>query len=144
MMPSSFRFAALRATFCLFVSLLTVSVAQGQELAKNTVKNPADSSEPTVNERVRVLEAELERQNAKLDQLQKTIADQQTAIQTLLERLSVAKSSPEAAEKPTTLAASTAEKETAAPSQTQTVDQRLAKVEGQALKIGPLRVSGDF
>ena len=143
-MPSSFRFAALRVTFCLVASLLSVSAIRGQELAKNTAKTPVESSEPTVNERVRVLESELEKQSAKLDQLQKTIADQQTAIQALLERLSVVKSSPEAVEKPTAEAASTAEKETATSSQTPTVEQRLAKVEGQALKIGPLRVSGDF
>jgi hypothetical protein len=144
-MPSCFRLAALRLAIGLAISVFTVSAIHGQELAKNTLKTPAESSEPTVNERVRVLETELERQNAKLDQLQKTIADQQLAIQTLLERLSVAKSSPEAAEKPVALTATASEKESVVtPGQTQTVEQRLAKVEGQALKIGPLRVSGDF
>jgi hypothetical protein len=144
MMPSSFRFVALRVALCLVVSLLGVSIAPAQEVAKNTVKTPAESSEPTVNERVRVLESELEKQNAKLDQLQKTIADQQLAIQTLLERLSATRSSPEVAEKPVALTATASEKESVAPGQTQTVEQRLAKVEGQALRIGPLRVSGDF
>ena len=143
-MPSSFRFAALRVTFCLAASLLSVSATRGQELAKNTAKTPVESSEPTVNERVRVLESELEKQNAKLDQLGKTLADQQVVIHALLERLSVTKASPEATEKSTPLTASTSESESATVSQTPTVEQRLAKVEGQALKIGPLRVSGDF
>ena len=143
-MPSSFRFVALRVTFCLVASLLSASALQAQELAKNTVKATVEPSEPTVNERVRVLETELEKQNAKLDQLQKTIADQQTAIQALLERLSVTKPASEVADKPTALTAATTENESATPEQTQTVEQRLAKVEGQALKIGPLRVSGDF
>ena len=143
-MPSSFRFAALRVTFCLAASLLSVSATRGQELAKNTAKTPVESSEPTVNERVRILESELEKQNAKLDQLEKTLADQQAVIHALLERLSVTKASPEATEKSTPLTASTSESESATVSQTPTVEQRLAKVEGQALKIGPLRVSGDF
>jgi len=143
-MLSSFRFVSLRATFCLVAILFSVSLTDGQELAKSIVKPPVDSSEPTVNERVRVLETELEKQNAKLDQLQKTIADQQIAIQELLDRLSVAKVTPEASEKPVALAAPVSEKESTSASQTQTVEQRLAKVEGQALKIGPLRVSGDF
>jgi len=144
MMLSSFRFVSLRVTCCLVAILFSVSVTDGQELAKSILKPPVDSSEPTVNERVRVLETELEKQNAKLDQLQKTIADQQIAIQELLDRLSVAKVTPEASEKPVALAASVSEKESTSASQTQTVEQRLAKVEGQALKIGPLRVSGDF
>src|SRR6185295_15000533 len=136
MMLSSFRFVSLRATFCLVAILFSVSLTDGQELAKSIVKPPVDSSEPTVNERVRVLETELEKQNAKLDQLQKTIADQQIAIQELLDRLSVAKVTPEASEKPVALAAPVSEKESTSASQTQTVEQRLAKVEGQALKIG--------
>jgi len=144
MMPSSFSCVAFRVTLCLFAIFLGVSITRGQELAKNTVKTPAESSEPTVNERVRVLEAELEKQNIKLDQLQKTIADQQLAIQTLLDRLSVGKTTAEVAEKPVALTATASEKESVATSQTQTIEQRLAKVEGQALKIGPLRVSGDF
>ena len=143
-MPSSFRFATLRVTFCIAASLLSVSATRGQELARNTAKTPVESSEPTVNERVRVLESELEKQNAKLDQLEKTLADQQVVIHALLERLSVTKASPEATEKSTPLTASTSESEPATVSQTPTVEQRLAKVEGQALKIGPLRVSGDF
>src|SRR6478672_6952142 len=142
-MPSNFSFVALRLTFCLFASLFSVAIIDGQELAKNTVKTAADSTEPTVNERVRVLEAELEKQNAKLDQLQKTIADQQTAIQALLNKLSGAKAA--AADEnlsATSAAASTPE---AAPTpQPPTVEQRVSKLEGQAVRIGPLRVSGDF
>ena len=38
---------------------------------------PTDPADPAVTERIRNLENELERQNTKLDQLQKTIAEQQ-------------------------------------------------------------------
>ncbi len=41
-----------------------------------------------VAERVRLLESELERQNTKLDQLQKTLEEQQLTIKALLEKLS--------------------------------------------------------
>ena len=82
--------------------------------------------ETTVSERVRLLESELERQNTKLDQLQKTLTEQQATIQALLEKLNP---------QPTV-------KEPEP--QTPTVEQRLTKLEGQALKIGPVRLSGDF
>jgi len=145
MMPSSFRFVALRVTFCVVACLLSVSVTHAQELAKNTVKTSAESAEPTVSERVRILEGELEKQNLKLDQLQKTIADQQVAIQALLERLTTgAKSSGAEVDQPVVAASTTSEKDSAVTTQTATVEQRLSKLEGQALKIGPLRVSGDF
>ena len=102
--------------------------------------------EPNVAERVRLLESELERQNTKLDQLQKTLEEQQLTIKALLEKLSTQTNptvaSAKATETTTPVANSTAPAEPQ--SQTPTVEQRLAKVEGQALRIGPLRVSGDF
>ncbi|HEX5873942.1 MAG TPA: putative porin, partial [Pyrinomonadaceae bacterium] len=105
-----------------------------QELVK-----PSTTTETSVAERMRLLESELERQNSKLDQLQKTIEQQQQAIQTLLEKLSSQPSSAPAvavAKEP-----APAEPQSKQP---QTVEQRLAKVESQTLKIGPVRVSGDF
>src|ERR1044072_5035953 len=112
--------------------------AQAQQLLKPATESP----EPNVSERVRLLESELERQNTKLDQLQKTLSEQQATIQALLEKLNA---------QPTVAAVKESVKEpeppaAAAPAepQTPTVEQRLAKVEGQALKIGPVRLSGDF
>ena len=127
---------ALRLGLCLaFLSSCFIN-ARAQELDKS----PAP--ETNVAERVRLLESELERQNSKLDQLQKTLLEQQQTIQALLEKLST---------QPTTTAVSAKETETppsppitAEPQQTPTVEQRLTKLEGQALKIGPVRVSGDF
>ena len=130
--------------FCLrlsFFFLSAISVA-----AQELVRTPVESSEPNVAERVRQLESELERQNAKLDQLQKALMDQQSTIQALLDKLSAqptpAGTSTRATE---TTATITARPDTApAEPQTPTVEQRLAKVEGQVLKIGPVRFSGDF
>lgn len=133
------------------VAVCMLTTIHAQELAKNSSNPPPTTTEPTVNERVRLLESELEKQNTKLDQLQKTIAEQQQAIQTLLSRFSGAApvtttstSMPPAVtsnEAPTSAIAATSEP---APPQTPSVEQRLAKIEGQALRIGPLRVSGDF
>jgi hypothetical protein len=105
-------------------------------LAQEQLK-PSEPADPSVTERIRVLESELERQNSKLDQLQKTIAEQQQAIQALLEKLSVAPAKASVNESGST-------KTVAVASQAPTVEQRLAKVEGDVKKIGPIRLSGDF
>jgi len=136
----------LRLSF--FVVLLSFGVisARAQELVKSAAKTPTES-ETNVAERVHQLEGELERQSAKLDQLQKTLMEQQTTIQALLEKLSAQTTSAGTTAKATEITATVtghSDAATTAEPQTQTVEQRLAKVEGQVLKIGPLRLSGDF
>jgi hypothetical protein len=116
----------------LVILLLAFIPVKAQELVKPEVN---------VAERVRILESELERQNTKLDQLQKTLEEQQLTIKALLEKLSAqpaATAVKEIEAAPVTTASASAEQ------QTQTIEQRLDKVEDQALKIGPVRVSGDF
>ena len=127
---------ALRFGLCLALLSFCLINARAQEFDKS----PAP--ETNVTERVRLLESELERQNSKLDQLQRTLLEQQQTIQTLLEKLSG---------QPVATVVSAKETEAlvtapiaAEPQQSPTVEQRLTKVEGQALKIGPVRVSGDF
>jgi uncharacterized coiled-coil protein SlyX len=122
-------------------------MVQAQEQVNPTSSAPADTN---VTERVRLLEAELERQNAKLDhqnakldELQKTIAEQATAIQALLEKLSV-KPTPLSVKSAPPLAVAENTPVAAEPPQAPSVEQRLAKLEGQVLKIGPVRLSGDF
>ncbi len=119
----------------LWFAILCLSLipVEAQELVKPEVN---------VAERVRLLESELERQNSKLDQLQKTLEEQQLTIKALLEKLS-AQPTATAVVKETE---ATPEATASAPAEPQkpTVEQRLDKVEAQALKIGPVRVSGDF
>src|SRR6185369_1731103 len=110
----------MKLPLCLFLFVLSVSSisARGQEL----VSTP----ETNVTERVRQLESELERQNLKLDRLQKTLMEQQATIQALLDKLSTpTATSAKAAETTATLTAHS----DAAPAepQTPTVEQRLAK-----------------
>ena len=133
------RCIAVRLSLLPVFLLFAFMPAGAQEMVKSATPAPADSPE-TVSERVRLLESELERQNTKLDQLQKSLMEQQATIQALLDKLSA---------QPNTTVATVKEPEapaTATPAepQTATVEQRLAKVEGQVLKIGPVRFSGDF
>ncbi len=112
--------------------IVVVAFAYHIAVAQEQIK-PAESTDPPVSERIRQLENELERQNTKLDELQKTIAEQQRAIKALVEILAPKESEP----KPTPAAAVSAE---AQPPQAPTAEQRLAEVK----KIGPIRLSGDF
>jgi Putative porin len=127
----------LRFSLCLVLLICALTSARAQEMVKIVPKAADEPVETNVSERVRVLEAELERQNAKLDQLQKTIAEQQSALQALLEKLSLKSPSTDAA--PATASASSEPAAQAPP-----IEQRVAKLENQALRIGPVRVSGDF
>ena len=131
-----------RIVFILSILTLTLAPAGAQELVTSSARPPSDPPETSVSERVRLLESELERQNSKLDQLQKTLLEQQQTIQALLEKLSGEKTPAVTAAKETETPATGAP----APAEPQTpaVEQRLAKVEGQVLKIGPVRFSGDF
>jgi hypothetical protein len=121
--------------------------ASAQELVKSSTKTVSDTAETNVAERVRILETELEKQNSKLDLLQRTLEEQQQTIQALLEKLSATTTAAtmpvKESETPSTVATTSAVAPEAEP-QTPTVEQRLAKVEGQTMKIGPVRVSGDF
>jgi uncharacterized coiled-coil protein SlyX len=135
---------AIRLILGLAILIFAFIPVPAQELVKSSAKPPSDSPETNVAERVRLLESELERQNSKLDQLQKTLIEQQLTIQTLIQKLSGVAGSVTAAAKPTEAATTVASGAAPAEPQTPNVEQRLAKLEGQALKIGPVRLSGDF
>jgi hypothetical protein len=131
------------------IFLLLPIIARGQD-PSNVAARPAQSNdEALVVERVRQLEAELEKQNSKLDQLQRTISEQQIAIQALLDRLSPEKHTREnVVSTPTAISVSestsTGAAETSSNPQPPALEQRLAKLEGQVMRIGPFKLSGDF
>jgi len=95
---------------------------------------------------VRLLEGELERQNSKLELLQKTIEEQQQAIQTLMAKLAADKPPIQNANDSVIAAARTVPSVTTSNGEPQTpsIEQRVAKVEGQVLRVGPFRLGGDF
>jgi uncharacterized coiled-coil protein SlyX len=139
---------ALRLSLCLFLLTCVLTSARAQEMVKIVPKPADDPVETNVSERVRILEAELERQNAKLDELQKTITEQQSAIKALLDKLTPKSAPAELSVKsPANEAApATASSSSETPTQPDKppIEQRVAKLENQALRIGPVRVSGDF
>src|ERR1051325_10966231 len=134
---------ALSFAFCLALLSFSFPRVDAQQLVKSV---PA--SETNVADRVRLLESELERQNTKLDELQKTLLEQQATIKALLDKLSIQPTVTATGAKATGL--EQVSKDGLPPltgdsdQQTPTVEQRLTKLEGQALKIGPIKVSGDF
>jgi len=93
----------------------------------------------TNEERLGALERALEQQNAKLDQLQKIILDQQQTIQLLIGKSAGGNES-------TALIAAGVQP----PDQAQgkrpalTIEDRLKKVEGRVADIGPIKFSGDI
>ena len=136
----------LQFGLCLALICIGAIAAQAQELVKISGETTRSATETTVVDRVRLLEGELERQNTRLEQLQKTIDEQQLAIQTLLAKLSPEKAP--ALDAPanavaTTTTVSPGKADTTEP-QKPDLEQRLAKVEGEVLRVGPLRLSGDF
>ncbi|MFN2532653.1 MAG: putative porin [Pyrinomonadaceae bacterium] len=126
----------------LFLILQLAGDIAAQELKKNSAPTP-DKTDTAVTERVRLLESELERTNTKLEQLRRTIEDQQHAISTLLEKLSM-EPAKAASDIPATLSAPVVTPAKSPQPQDISVEQRLGRVEGQTLRVGPLRVSGDF
>jgi Putative porin len=143
-MKASTSTGLTRIAVWLIALALYPGISQAQEVAKETARSSSDATEANVSERVRLLENELERQNAKLDQLQKTIDQQQSSIQALLEKLGGDKSVATPLASVTEVAVKTPATESSATQTQPSVEQRLAKVEGQVLKIGPVRLSGDF
>ena len=130
--------------FLFFGFILIAAPLDKAQEAASIPKTTSSADESFVVERVRQLEAELEKQNNKLDQLQKTIDRQQLAIRALLEKLSPDKPEAVAASaSPAQPASDSKSSETTEQAQTP-VEQRLAKVEGQVTRIGPFRITGDF
>ena len=75
----------MKLLLILSLVLMALAPASAQEMVKSSARPPSDPPETNVAERMRLLESELERQNSKLDQLQKTLVEQQQTIQALIE-----------------------------------------------------------
>jgi len=111
--------------------------------SKADIKKDSDST--AVEDRMKVLEEAMRAQNAKIEKMSRIIDEQQQTI----EQLS-GKSNGANINRQTDVAISVASSLKAAEnsaggnSQTQTLDERVKKVEEQVLKIGPIRFNGDF
>jgi len=103
---------------------------------KNAASSTAGEKPTSTAERLNALEQALEQQNAKLDQLQKIIVEQQQTIRLLAGKLNGAEASP------APLAASVAA--TPQPVQSPAIEDRLKKVEARVSEIGAIKFSGDL
>ena len=99
-----------------------------------------------IDDRLKALEEELREQNKTLSEMRAMIANQQRLIETLSAK-ATGNEQKIGAQKDVATAATIADQPaTAAATQNQTpsMEDPVKKLEGQALKIGPLRFSGDF
>ncbi|HKP35700.1 MAG TPA: putative porin [Pyrinomonadaceae bacterium] len=103
---------------------------------------PADVS-GAVDERLRVLEEELREQRKTLGELRALVSEQQRVIASL-SPAAVPQTSAETKEATVTTANAAANPATTAQNQTPSIDDRVKKLEGQVMRIGPFRFSGDF
>jgi len=102
------------------------------------------TSTANLDERLKTLEDQLHQQSKVLTEMQAIIAEQQRTIATLSARAPIAEPNNGERKDPTTVAKSDGSPEAPTQNQTPTMEDRVKKLEGQALKIGPLRFSGDF
>ncbi len=122
-------------------SQATDEVAVASNVVGRTIESPGDKSvvdkkPSTTEEKVEALQQLLERQGQRLDELQRTVNEQQEIIRLLAGKLSPAPATP------AVLAVRTeAEPQT---SQSPTVEDRLKRVETRVSEIGGVRFSGDI
>ncbi len=160
------RLSIILSATLLGVAFIEIAVTSGQELVRTTSKvplpakkgqrnstvgdstgykiaEPSDVSEKVKSDPSAEIDDRLRTLEAKLDELQKTIATQQQTIKALSDKLA----SNEVDASGSKSNVSTAAVVSAEEAQTQTppsIEDRVKKFESDALRIGPLKVSGDF
>lgn len=145
-MPTTLLHRSRRSIFWLFLiaflSAPTLAVAQSNGPASNEPASPPAAvarPEANVDERLKLLEEELRQQSKILAEMRATMAEQQKMIASL-SKPTVAPGTAETKETNVEVATTTPTQETKTPS----VDDRIKKLEGQVMRIGPFRFSGDF
>jgi len=133
----------------LTVWLATPVITLGQSISAQTTPStqpaiPVRSSSMSGSEkltaldnRLRALEEELQRQNAALTDMRAIIAEQQRVIETLTAK--AAGSDPKSVDQKNVVTA-----ETAGQDQKASLDDRVKKLENKVVQLGPFRLSGDF
>src|SRR3989442_1622519 len=119
-----------------------ITVTNTRTGEERSVKATEDTKPPDTNvdDRLRALEEGLRRQKQMLTEKQDIIADQRRVIETLSQRTSAAVTTDvNESIKPAAAASSDATSQT----QTSPLEDRVKKLEGKVLAIGPFRFSGD-
>jgi len=146
-------FSFLSSALLIFLPGIHSAVAQGIVQSHFETAPPAGSDDshpakseastssekpPSTEERLNTLEQALERQNEKLDQLQKIIIDQAQTIQALASKLGARDDSSSTAPLAAGMTA------TPEPAQPAPIEERLKKVEARVSEIGAIKFSGDL
>ncbi len=144
---SSFVIWNVMFTFAVLCAATGISTAQTAIAKEDTTKDPTVSERVTpssatkdasTDARLRNLEDEVRQQKQMLTELREIIADQRRLIEGLAPRAAEAKET--AADSPSVNNAT----DTATQTQTNPLEDRVKKLEGKVLSIGPFRFSGDF
>ena len=130
----------------LFLAIPELLIAQStatpsREPSESAIAVPQSPNEG-VNERLRLLEQRLQRQSDLLDDMRATIAEQQRLIQRLSGVTTSAKT--EANDSQSGAEVVQVAMKTPSESQAPPLEDRVKKLEGKVLAIGPFRFSGDF
>ncbi len=135
-------FVVTRPILVLAILVLVACSAAGQEVGRNMSEvraQPASRAGLDVDEKLKALEDELREQAKRLEEMRSVVAGQQRTIETLL---AGAASSEKKVEEQKDVAAVT--NSPAIQNQTSSLEDRVKKIEGKVLAIGPFRFSGDF
>lgn len=97
-----------------------------------------------LDDRLKALEDQLHQQSKVVTEMQAIIAEQQRMIATLSARAPIGEPNNSERKDLTTVAESDGSAEAPTQNQTPTMEDRVKKLEGQSLRIGSLRFSGDF
>ena len=138
------------------VLLIAPGIALTQSLTANQRGTLPDSTERSsaadalktsnanIDDRLRALEDQLRQQNSALKEMRGIIAEQQRVIATLSAGTPISEPRTVEQKDVATVANLAGSSEATTQNQTPTMEDRVKKLEGQAVKIGPLRFSGDF
>jgi len=119
------------------------SHAPTEPIPAEGVTVPAKTAETSsVDDRLKALEEELRQQSKLLVEMRGLIAEQQRVIETLSDR--AIKNAPTTGELKEIAATTETSAAPESQDQTPTLEDRMKKLEGQVLRIGPFRFSGDF
>jgi len=135
--------AVVASAFILLAHLAVWAQTQAANTAPIVSVSSGPRDEQPINDKFKVLAEELQAQRKSLEELRAIIAEQQRVIETLVAKGSTAevKASVASASDATATPLSTAD---SAPDQTNPLEDRVKKLEGRVLSIGPFRFSGDF
>jgi hypothetical protein len=105
---------------------------------------PLRNSDVAIDDRLKALENALQQQNKTLTEMRAIIADQQRLIESLSARAPGSERGEPKDNATVATVAGPSSSPVATTTQTPTVEDRVKKLEGQVLKIGPFRFGGDF